>query len=62
MNKKLFEEYRNTCFNLKSQHACFLEHFEDDDIIKLLKEQARVANVIIFDVPNGRRNKKIQTF
>ncbi len=43
-------------------HQGFLEHFEDDDIIKLLKEQARVANVIIFDVPNGRRNKKIQEF
>lgn len=29
MNKKLFEEYRNTCFNLKNQHACFLEHFKE---------------------------------
>lgn len=29
MNKNLFEEYRNTCFNLKSQHTCFSEHLKE---------------------------------
>jgi hypothetical protein len=36
-------------------HQGFLEHFDDEDIIKLLNESARVAKKIIFDVPNARR-------
>lgn len=43
-------------------HQGFLEHFEDDDIVKLLKEQARVADTIVFDVPNDRRWRKVQEF
>lgn len=43
-------------------HQGFLEHFDDDDIIAMLKEQARVAKVIVFDVPNGRRWSKVQEF
>lgn len=43
-------------------HQGFFEHFDDDDIITMLKEQARVAKVIVFDVPNGRRWSKIQEF
>jgi ubiquinone/menaquinone biosynthesis C-methylase UbiE len=43
-------------------HQGFLEHFEDDDILKLLAEQGRVAKTIVFDVPNSRRWKKVQEF
>lgn len=31
-----------------------LEHYPDDDIIRSLKEQKRVAQIVIIDVPNGR--------
>lgn len=43
-------------------HQGFLEHFDDEDIISILQEQALVADVIVFDVPNSRRWKKIQEF
>ena len=43
-------------------HQGFLEHFNDNDIIRLLKEQARVAKYVIFDVPNSRRWDKTQEF
>lgn len=43
-------------------HQGFLEHFEDDQIISFLKEQGRVAQYIIFDVPNSLRNNKTQEF
>lgn len=43
-------------------HQGFLEHFNDQEIIDTLKEQARVADTIVFDVPNSRRSKKIQEF
>ncbi|MFL0798267.1 MAG: class I SAM-dependent methyltransferase [Cellvibrionaceae bacterium] len=43
-------------------HQGFLEHFDDEDIVEFLKEQARVAKVIVFDVPNGRRWDKTQEF
>lgn len=43
-------------------HQGFLEHFSDEDIIKFLQEQARVAEKIVFDVPNGRRWNKHQEF
>ena len=38
-------------------HQGVLEHFSDDEIILALKEEARVAHWIIFDVPNRRGNK-----
>lgn len=31
-----------------------LEHYQDDMIIRLLQEQRRVAEVVVFDVPNSR--------
>jgi ubiquinone/menaquinone biosynthesis C-methylase UbiE len=43
-------------------HQGFLEHFDDNDIVALLKEQSRVAEYIIFDVPNDRRWNKTQEF
>lgn len=35
-------------------HQGVLEHFSNEIIIKALKEQARVANWVIFDVPNNK--------
>lgn len=43
-------------------HQGFLEHFNDNDIVLFLKEQARVSKYIIFDVPNARRWNKVQEF
>ncbi len=43
-------------------HQGLLEHFSDDEIIASLKEQGRVSELVIFDVPNDRRLKKIQEF
>ena len=43
-------------------HQGFLEHFSDEEIIELLKEQARVSKKIIFDVPNARRWDKTQEY
>jgi len=44
-------------------HQGFLEHFDDTEIVQMLKEQARVASAfVIFDVPNSLRTKKIQEF
>ena len=36
-------------------HQGVLEHFDDNSIIKTLKEQGRVSEYVIFDIPNGRR-------
>ena len=35
-------------------HQGVLEHFSDDQIIAALREQARVARYVVFDVPNHR--------
>ncbi len=43
-------------------HQGFLEHFSDDLIKQFLREQARVAKHVVFDVPNGRRWNKTQEF
>jgi ubiquinone/menaquinone biosynthesis C-methylase UbiE len=43
-------------------HQGFLEHFDDEDIIKLLNEAARVAKKVIFDVPNARRWNKTKEY
>ena len=43
-------------------HQGFLEHFQNDQIKRFLSEQARVSNVIIFDIPNDKRTSKIQEF
>src|SRR5690606_23757676 len=43
-------------------HQGFLEHFNDNMIKSLLKEQSRIAKNIVFDVPNGRRWNKSQEF
>jgi len=39
-------------------HQGVLEHFSDDEIIKILNIQARNSKKIIFDVPNNQREKK----
>ena len=41
-------------------HQGVLEHFSDQDIILALKENGRVAELVIFDVPNSR--SKLQDF
>lgn len=60
------QDSNNLSFNNNSVdiifHQGFLEHFDDNQIIKFLKEQARVAKYIIFDVPNSRRWNKNQEF
>jgi len=43
-------------------HQGLMEHFNDDEIVCSLTEQARVANLVIFDVPNDKRWKKIQEY
>jgi ubiquinone/menaquinone biosynthesis C-methylase UbiE len=35
-------------------HEEVLEHFDDETIIEALKEQRRVARVVIFDVPHDK--------
>lgn len=35
-------------------HQGVLEHFPDDQIVSALREQARVARFVLFDVPNHR--------
>jgi len=39
-------------------HQGLLEHFEDEIIINTLKEQARVADWVVFDVPNNRDHEQ----
>lgn len=34
-------------------HQGFLEHFSDEQIIKLLDEQIRVGRIVVFSVPNN---------
>jgi SAM-dependent methyltransferase len=41
-------------------HQGVLEHFSDEQIIQALREQARVAQWVIFDVPNCRQ--KVRPF
>lgn len=43
-------------------HQGVLEHFEDDEIIEILKRQKNIADLIIFDVPNDKRKEKIQEY
>jgi hypothetical protein len=43
-------------------HQGFLEHFSDDEILALLKEQARAAKIVVFDVPNARRWDRTQEY
>ena len=43
-------------------HQGALEHFEDKDIIRTLKEQGRASKYVIFDIPNGRRINKTQEY
>ena len=35
-------------------HQGVLEHFDDESIVHALREQARVAKIVVFDVPNDR--------
>ncbi len=39
-------------------HQGVLEHFSDDDIVQALTEQARVAPMVIFDIPNHRYGER----
>jgi 2-polyprenyl-3-methyl-5-hydroxy-6-metoxy-1,4-benzoquinol methylase len=43
--------FKNDFFDLV-YHQGFLEHFFNEEIIRLLKEQLRVAPLIVFSVPN----------
>ena len=43
-------------------HQGLMEHFSDEEIVKSLTEQSRVAKLVIFDVPNNKRWKKIQEY
>ena len=45
--------FPNNSFNLAYSQG-LLEHFQDDEIIESLKEQKRIAEIVIFDVPNKR--------
>lgn len=51
-------DMRNLCFENNSVDTVFhqgvLEHFDDETIIEALREQRRVARVVIFDVPNNK--------
>lgn len=44
--------YKDNFFDV-AFHQGLLEHFENDDIIKLLKEQLRVAKTVVLSVPNN---------
>lgn len=39
-------------------HQGLLEHFEDENIVRTLTEQARVADWVVFDVPNNRDSEQ----
>ncbi len=39
-------------------HQGLLEHFDDEMIVKTLKEQARTADWVVFDIPNNRDNEQ----
>lgn len=43
-------------------HQGLMEHFSDEEIILSLSEQSKVAEIIIFDVPNNKRFNKTQEF
>jgi|10_taG_2_1085330.scaffolds.fasta_scaffold01064_2 2-polyprenyl-3-methyl-5-hydroxy-6-metoxy-1,4-benzoquinol methylase len=43
-------------------HQGALEHFNDEDIVRTLKEQGRASKYVIFDIPNGRRFDKTQEY
>jgi len=43
-------------------HQGVLEHFDDDEIVEILKRQKNIADLVIFDVPNDKRKEKIQEF
>ena len=45
--------WRGRQFDL-AYHQGVLEHFPDEQIVQALREQARVARWVIFDVPNNR--------
>ncbi len=36
----------------------FFEHFQDDEIVALLRQQLRVANHVVFSVPNRAYGRK----
>ena len=39
-------------------HQGLLEHFDDETIVRTLKEQAKVSEWVVFDVPNDRDNEQ----
>jgi SAM-dependent methyltransferase len=45
--------WKNEAFEIV-YHQGVLEHFQDSSIVRALKEQARIAPLVIFDVPNSR--------
>jgi SAM-dependent methyltransferase len=48
--------WKDKTFEL-AYHQGVLEHHSDDEILMALKEEARISNWIIFDVPNGHGKK-----
>jgi len=49
--------YRDKSFDTVFSQG-LLEHFSDEDVIQALREQGRVANTVIMDVPISRFKKK----
>lgn len=46
-------EFKDKAFDIAFSQGV-LEHYSDDDIIRALSEQKRIARVVVIDVPNGR--------
>ena len=44
-------KYKDKSFDVAFSNGV-LEHFSDNDIIKILKEEIRIANVVVFGVPS----------
>lgn len=49
--------FKNNSFDMVC-HQGFLEHFSDEEIVILLREQLRVAPVVVFSVPNNHYGHK----
>jgi len=45
--------FKNRTFDIAFSQGV-LEHYCDDDIVRVLLEQRRIAQVVVIDVPNGR--------
>ena len=43
-------------------HQGLLEHFEDEEIIEIIRQQKDLAHFLIFDIPNDKRIEKVQEY